>query len=260
MSIHKTEALVLRTYEFRESSLIVSFFTRDFGKLTGLAKGIRRKECRFASRLLPLSLNQIVFYRSRRGMIHTLSECILEDGFFPLRQDLLKLAAASYLAELVDELTKWEDRNEPLFQLLLDAWRRMSPAGYRPGMVSSFEIKALELTGFGPKLDACAGCGRPVESPHRFSVKKGGLLCPACSRAGIQADEISDAAVNALKRMKKNGAGGNLPEELTVPLERELRLIVRKFVYFQIEKPSRAFAFLEGVERAGNLWSGQDAG
>ncbi len=65
MSAEKTLALVLRVVEFSETSLIVTLFTRDFGKVRGLAKGARRPKGPFESALDLRSLCRIVFLRNR---------------------------------------------------------------------------------------------------------------------------------------------------------------------------------------------------
>lgn len=249
MAIHKAEAVVLRNYKIRESSLIVSFFTREFGKINCVAKGIRRKEPRFASRLIPFSLNQIIFYRSRRGMLHTLSECVMREGFFPLREDLAKIAVASYFVELLDELTRWEDRNEDLFFLLAGCLNHLALNTHRERLLRFFEIKALALTGFAPRVESCAQCGRPAARPYRFNGKKGGLVCPVCVRGGAQGENVSPAVVTAIRRLKTADMRSELNVEVPGRIERELRYLLRKFIYLQLEKPLKTVAFLDRLER-----------
>ena len=66
MAILKTEAIVLDTQDFRSSSLIANFYTRDFGKLSGLLKGVKQEPGKFNSNLDRLSLNEIVFYKKTK--------------------------------------------------------------------------------------------------------------------------------------------------------------------------------------------------
>ena len=79
--ICSTPAFVLRTYDFRETSKIVNFYTRDFGKVKGILKGIRKDSKKFGSTLPLLSLNHIVFYKKRMTEIHLVSHCDLIDDF-----------------------------------------------------------------------------------------------------------------------------------------------------------------------------------
>ncbi|MGH7890395.1 MAG: DNA repair protein RecO, partial [Thermodesulfobacteriota bacterium] len=74
MAIQKTEAFVLKTQPFRSSSLIVTFFSRDFGKLRGVVKGVRReREMRGALYELFTHL-EILFYEKTRSDLHLVSE------------------------------------------------------------------------------------------------------------------------------------------------------------------------------------------
>ena len=81
MPIHKTEALILNRRDFRETSLIVDFYSRDFGRISGILKGIRADLKKFASPIEPFSLNEIVFYRSKSSGLHLVSQCDLKDNF-----------------------------------------------------------------------------------------------------------------------------------------------------------------------------------
>ena len=82
MSIHKTEAIVLRRMDFRETSLIVDLYTREFGKLSGILKGIRVEPDKFASALEVSSHNDVIFYKKASTSLHLVSACDLKDNFF----------------------------------------------------------------------------------------------------------------------------------------------------------------------------------
>ena len=91
MSIHKTEAIVLRRMDFRETSLIVDFYTRDFGKLSGILKGIRLEPDKFASTVEISSYNDIIFYKKINTTLHLVSACDLKDKFFKIRDSVRRL-------------------------------------------------------------------------------------------------------------------------------------------------------------------------
>lgn len=83
MSIEKSPAIVLKRRDFRETSLIAEFYTRDFGKLSGLLKGIKAEPAKFASTLEPFSHNEIIFYRKSNSSLHLVSQCDSRDNFTP---------------------------------------------------------------------------------------------------------------------------------------------------------------------------------
>jgi len=90
MSIHKTETIILNRRDFRETSIIANFYTRDFGKLSGILKGIKTEPSKFASTLEPFSYNEIIFYRKRNSSLHLISQCDTKDNFDKIRQSIFK--------------------------------------------------------------------------------------------------------------------------------------------------------------------------
>ena len=97
MAIHKTESIVLRKRDFRETSLIVDFYTRDFCKLSGLLKGIRTDPNKFASTLEPFTLCEIIFYEKRNSDLHLVSQAYTRNNFDPIRQSITKVGTASFM-------------------------------------------------------------------------------------------------------------------------------------------------------------------
>src|SRR6478672_6151478 len=115
MSAEKSLAIVLRTIEFSETSVVATLFTERFGKISALAKGARRPKGPFESALDLLSLCRIVFLRKSSDALDLLTEAKLERRFRVVGRDLSNLYAAYYLAELLNELTDSADPHPELF-------------------------------------------------------------------------------------------------------------------------------------------------
>src|SRR6185436_12398551 len=118
MAIVKTQAIVLKSFDFRETSRIATFFTKEFGKMSGILKGIRTDPKKFGSSLDRFSINDIVYYQHRNSDLHLVSHCDLRQFFFPVRQDLKKSLAASYILELINAIMPPEEKNEDIYQLI----------------------------------------------------------------------------------------------------------------------------------------------
>jgi len=88
MSIDRTEAIVLNKRDFRETSLIISFYTRDFGKLNGILKGIRAEPPKFATNPELFSHNEIIFYKKTNSSLHLVSQADKLDNFTRIRQSI----------------------------------------------------------------------------------------------------------------------------------------------------------------------------
>ncbi|MFA5116442.1 MAG: DNA repair protein RecO, partial [Candidatus Omnitrophota bacterium] len=180
MAICKTQALTLRTFDFRETSLIANFYTRDFGKVSGLLKGIRTDPRKFASTLEPFSSNEIIFYRKRNDTLHLVSQCDLNDNFIQLRGSIEKVTLASLMMELVDALVPVEDANTDIFDLAMNCLKAMCNTFDVDKIATIFKIKILALSGFKPHFDSCISCGGKVLGEAKFSISLGGLICAGC--------------------------------------------------------------------------------
>src|SRR5208283_1225964 len=116
--IVKTEGIVLKGFDFRETSRIAIFFTREYGKVKGVLKGIRKDPKKFGSSVDKFSVNDIVYYQYRNSDLHLVSHCDMKEFFSGLRQDLERMTAASYAAELIDTLMPSEEQNLEIYNLL----------------------------------------------------------------------------------------------------------------------------------------------
>jgi DNA repair protein RecO (recombination protein O) len=203
MSSEKASAIVIRTVEFSETSLVVTLFTREFGKIGALAKGARRLKGPFESALDLLALCRIVFLHKSSDALDLLTEAKLLRRFRPAGHDLSGLYAGYYVAELLAELTDEDDPHPELFDLAdetLAALAAVEPVGKR---LMRFELCALRLLGHMPSLDACVDCGTPVAPAGRvaFGQLDGGVLCPACRGGKRQVVTISAGVLRAMAQL-----------------------------------------------------------
>src|SRR5215211_3210758 len=143
MSSEKASAIVLRVVEFSETSSVVTLFTREFGKIHGLAKGARRPKGPFESALDLLGLVRIVFLRKSSDALDLLTEAKLECRFRPADGELTSLYAAYYVAELLNELTDDYDPHPELFDAAVDTLAALSTPGSVDRALLRFELTAL---------------------------------------------------------------------------------------------------------------------
>jgi DNA repair protein RecO (recombination protein O) len=182
MPSEKATAIVIRSVEFSESSLVVTLFTREFGKLGALAKGARRLKSAFESALDLLGLCRIVFLRKSSEALDLLTEAKLLRRFRPAGRDLSSLYAGYYVAELLGALTDEYDPHPELFDLADETLEALASGETVARRVVRFELGTLRLLGHTPSLEVCAECGRPVAMAGRiaFGLTHGGVLCGTC--------------------------------------------------------------------------------
>jgi len=236
MSIHKTEAIVLNRRDFRETSMIVNFYTRDFGKLSGILKGIKTEPAKFASTLEPFSLNDIIFYRKRNSSLHLVSQCDMKNSFDVIRQNISKIGLSSIMMELIGAIMPLEDKNEEVFDLALTSLKELE-ISYNPDkIITIFKIKILALSGFKPHFDSCVSCGCRILGESKFSLGLGGLLCAACYKRDLGARSIFRGTVASILHIEKSEFKNTLNLGMNPQIKRELNAILNAFLNFHLEK------------------------
>ncbi|MDD4900145.1 MAG: DNA repair protein RecO [Candidatus Omnitrophica bacterium] len=236
MPIHKTQAIVLSRYDVRETSVITNFYTREYGKVTGILKGFRSDPGKFATSLQLFSLNEIIFYRKRNTNVHLVSQADLRENFDPIRLDMIKMGMASFMMELLAAVMPPEDKNEEVFDLSLSCLNEMKTAYNAEKIATIFKIKMLALSGFKPHFDSCVSCQDRVMGQSKFSLSLGGLLCPRCFTKDTTSRSIFRGTVATILHIERNDLKSNLNLGLNPQIKRELEIILNAFLNFHLEK------------------------
>jgi DNA repair protein RecO (recombination protein O) len=158
MPAQASETFVLRTYPLKEADLVVSFFTRDLGKLRGVAKRARRPKSTFGSGLERLShVKMFYFMRENRELVN-LDSCELIQSQFDMMQDYAAGVALDFLAEVTENLLPPHEPSERFFRLLAAVLEhiRRNPAGNVWPAVLYFALWAVRLSGFLSELQVSA--------------------------------------------------------------------------------------------------------
>ena len=197
MPARVSEALILRTYPLKEADLVVSFLTRDQGKLRGVAKRARRPKGGFGAGLERLSHVRAAYFQREARELVNLDSCELIRSQFGLVSDYQASVALDYFAEVAEQLLPSAEPNEKFFRLFLAVLDSLQPAGGEGHgkqwakvwrAVTYFSFWAVRLSGWLPELNVCLGCGAVLddpESPERafFSRGRDGLICGHCRRS-----------------------------------------------------------------------------
>jgi DNA repair protein RecO (recombination protein O) len=186
-----SEALVLRTYPLKEADLVVSFLTRDQGKLRGVAKRARRPKSAFGAGLERLSHVRMSYFQRETRELVNLDSCELIHSQFDLVSNYWASVALDYFAEVSEQLLPFAEPSEKFFRLLLavlDSLHQGEPAAWRA--VAYFSLWAVRLSGWLPELNVCLSCGTLLDDPESaehlrayFSRSRTGLVCGHCRGA-----------------------------------------------------------------------------
>ena len=242
--IIKTDAIVLKSFDFRETSRIVTFFTKDHGKIKGILKGIRKNSKKFGSHVDRFTINEIIYYHYSRSDLHLVSHCDLKQFFFAIREDYKRTIAANYVLELVDSLMPSEEVNPEVYQLMLDYLESLQTIADIDKLVHIFQIKILLLSGFSPHIDSCVKCQRPITGRARFSLSSGGLICPVCPTTETSFSLISKGTVSSILHIEQNAWVKSIRLGLTPTVKKELKYVLNNFLVYHLERPLKSSRYL----------------
>lgn len=166
------QAIVLRTWEYSETSQTVALFTRGHGALRGLAKGARRDRGSFSGGFEPLTLGEIGAVIKPTTELSTLTDWDLQEVFRAARSDLAAHRAGLYIVDVLHHVMHSPDPHPELFDVTVEALRALSDHGAICGGVLRFLWQLLHDAGYEPRLD-----GADLDSRTAiFSPRAGGVV------------------------------------------------------------------------------------
>ena len=175
-----SEALILRKMPFRDSDLILSLFTRDVGRVSGLARSAKNSTKRFGGRLEPF-VHISVSLKEGRGGMKIVEDVETVRAFSSFMDNIELFTWGSFLLEYADALLPQETPNEELFDLLINTLVELDSKKSVLPHVLAFQLDALSISGYAPNLESCVDCGADIKGESYFSIKRGGAVCDGCS-------------------------------------------------------------------------------
>jgi DNA repair protein RecO (recombination protein O) len=265
MSTPRTaDGVALRLVDYSDTSQIVTFWTREVGRLTGIAKGAKRAKTAFHGPFELLARYHLVYRDKPAGQLHLLTAADLADLHAGLRTDPVHLAAAGWCAEILLGLTADGMPIPALFDLLVDTLQALGgragaavpDASARPGPIEEnpepvpwdnvlfrFEVQALTHLGHRPRVGVCAGCGAAHDRTALFSPRAGGAVCDRCARGESAPLRVRTETLRLLDLLAEPGAPPPAAP-LPAPLRQELRALLRAAYTDLLERPPVALAML----------------
>ncbi|WEG14242.1 DNA repair protein RecO [Pullulanibacillus sp. KACC 23026] len=187
--MNSDEALVIRSTNYGETNKIITLLTKEKGKIGVMARGAKRPKSPLHSGSQLLT-HGLYLYQKSRGL-GTLYQADSIEGFRYIKSDLVAMAHAAYIIEMVDKLVEENQPSPSLFSFILKLLELLEDK--RPPQVLRliFDLRMLGLAGIQPELSSCAACGGR-SGPYSFSFSTGGLLCTECRNQDPTAVPLPD--------------------------------------------------------------------
>jgi len=243
MAIVKDRAYVLRSYDFQETSRIVSLFTETRGKIRGLCKGIRAGKKNFTTTFDIGTLNEVVFYESRNELWLVSYADFINADAAKFYADMEKHATLHYIMELVDRIMPLHVPAPEVFSLIERALDSMQD---RPVLytIYIFQAKLLEMSGFRPSLQDCVNCGAAIRSCAFFSMRLGGMLCERCRRADLEARTVTPDVITSLQYIQHHDLGMALRLKPSQHARRQMCRLLDEFLGYHVNARMRSLESL----------------
>jgi len=253
MPVYKTNAIVIRSHHYGESDKIVTFFTKDFGKIKGIAKGARRSKKRFQNALDLFShLHLIFFDREGMGLVRA-ENCDILHTFPKIREDLKKIFYGNYYLELVNEMAGERETNAEAFNLLLSFLMALEAMEPQEEQLRMFEIRMLSLFGYRPNMRRCGLCKRDWGdlkeiSSVFFSLEMGAIVCEPCSNALNNPIPLSLGTARLIERISQIELEKIHRLKFTFRALSESRELLPKFITYQLGKELKSLKALNSMQ------------
>jgi len=202
----QTEAIILQKVDFSESSLVLTLFSRNQGKIHALAKGGRRIKGPFESALDLMSHILVTYIPKRGDALDLLTESKLVRRFRPTGENFGGMYAGFYLIELLNEMTIEQEPMPELFDVAVTSLSQLMAEKPVMAIVMRFEWQLLELAGHFPSFDFCVHCDGEIDHTQQriaFGHLDGGVVCPNCLPGTQQVSVITLELIQAIRQIRQ---------------------------------------------------------
>ena len=236
----------MRTKEFGESDLLVTFLTPDWGRQKGIAKGACKSQKRFVNCLDIFCHVTLEYNLSRTGDLHFLKSAHLIDAYPGLRTNFQMITRASFMIELTEILFPWGIAEKRIFELLERFFSLMSNSTRQELFPLLFEFRAMSLGGYEINLTECAVCKRGYsgEGVAAFVPERGGIACLKCREITAKSPRVEPQTVKDMGLMQQGAYPMSKDSDLSKETISEIELVLKLHREYHLAKQPKTAANL----------------
>lgn len=252
------EALVLKTFPYSESSLIVRFFSKEIGRFSFIAKGVKKSKKQTSVSFEPFSHLSLTLYIKENSDLATLKEAQLKDSFYFIRQSLDSIALASFFFEALDKAVFSDSESETLFSLAMLYLNGLEGAASRISWTIFCLFRLLAIIGFQPDVSRCRVCGKSAEgNEDYFDILKSGIVCASCAKDEFAKRRTGDfqvsfhpcpkSAVDAVSNCVSSSLEDGMRLCFSRDTEKSVMNILVSYLSFTLETKFQSEVFLRSI-------------
>ncbi len=245
--VRSTRALILRRRDVNDADRVLTVLTPGDGKLELIAKGVRKTTSRKAGHLELFTHAALLVAQGRTWDIITEAQTV--ESFRHLRENLEAIAAASYIAELIDSFAEGGDDARTLWDLALQVLRELDATSAQgrvpPTLLIWFNLHLLSLTGFQPQFFRCLDCAQELEPSLNFlSLHAGGVFCPRCAPRRDDVEALEVDTLKVLRFLQSRSWSEAASITVRTPVLRRVESVLNRYLIVVLERQVRSTAFL----------------
>lgn len=193
----KTEGVVLGEVRFKDTSKILTLYTRKMGKISVMAQGAYRPKSQLIATTQPFSFCEFQLQKGRN--FYYISQADLIESFYSIRDNMERIIYGFYILELLEKSTPDEEENEKIFMLLVKGLNILSKieSEYLKFIIA-YELKFISFLGYRPYINRCVVCNNELNSNLRFSKSLGGIICNNCTSEDYTSKSVDSSFVIGL--------------------------------------------------------------
>lgn len=203
MSLIKTEAFVLKSINWRDTSKIVSLYSREAGRVDVIAKGARRKNHPHGSFLESLNHLEVIIYVSEKRELQNLGNTTQINSFHNIRQDLDKTSFGLAILEIINLFFSPGETDTVFFDFLVTQLNALNETKQPQVIFWFFILKISSYLGFKPYFDNCRSCKKLKDEDHYFQITSGATYCKDCAGENINFIHLTSKLFMYLNRLQK---------------------------------------------------------
>jgi len=210
MSTYKPKGIIVRRNSFGESNLILSIYTKDYGKIEAVARSAVKKEGKLKGHLELFLCTELIFARGRN--IDTIANSFTVESFLGIRSNLVSLFLTYLILEVIDKIIEKGHKDEKIFYLLEKTlfflnYLSVERSGAKEKSyltLLAYQVCIINIVGFLPEVSRCVMCSKSIVSGENwFSLSLGGIVGKECvSRGMLRQEDVFEVSDNEIKLIR----------------------------------------------------------
>ena len=255
MRFFKTEAIVLRSFDFGETDRLVILYSKKYGKLRAVAKGVRKPHSKFGPALEAFSNNEVMLYKKENDEVYRITGFNAKSTYAKLIRDLDMYIASSYVVEIVNMMTEEHEPHRDIYKLLEDTLE-MLPENDAETVILSFVLKFFSRSGYGLCLDRCVLCEvlpRRVNRQVRFSPGHGGIICQKCDGSGKGTISVPWEYIDCLRQLESRPFSELCSIKIQEAQKKAIKDMLDSYMRFHLSYELKTDRFARQLKHQGDL-------